>query len=48
MSWCPKAYKLEKLRVCSSVGQSAPLIRVRSEVQILPDPPVPTVECQGP
>ena|SRR5688572_19625477 len=27
-------------RVCSSVGQSAPLIRVRSEVQILPDPPV--------
>jgi hypothetical protein len=27
-------------RVCSSVGQSAPLIRVRSEVQLLPDPPV--------
>jgi hypothetical protein len=25
--------------VCSSVGQSAPLIRVRSEVRIFPDPP---------
>ena len=25
--------------VCSSVGQSAPLIRVRSVVQIHPDPP---------
>ena len=26
-------------RVCSSVGQSAPLIRVRSVVQVHPDPP---------
>ncbi len=26
-------------RVCSSVGQSAPLIRVRPEVRIFPDPP---------
>jgi hypothetical protein len=27
-------------RVCSSVGQSAPLIRVRPEVRIFPDPPL--------
>ena len=29
-----------RTRVCSSVGQSAPLIRVRSVVRIYPDPPV--------
>ena len=29
----------EVQRVCSSVGQSAPLIRVRSVVQVHPDPP---------
>ena len=29
----------EKFRVCSSVGQSAPLIRVRPVVQVHPDPP---------
>ena len=30
-------------RVCSSVGQSAPLIRVRPEVRIFPDPPLSRV-----
>jgi hypothetical protein len=30
---------MSRSRVCSSVGQSAPLIRVRPEVRIFPDPP---------
>src|SRR5512143_1281093 len=29
-----------ELWVCSSVGESAPLIRVRSEVRLFPDPPL--------
>ena len=33
------AYGNVASRVCSSVGQSAPLIRVRPEVRIFPDPP---------
>ena len=36
--WCVGVLP-KNFRVCSSVGQSAPLIRVRPVVQVHPDPP---------